>query len=670
MPFMQQATGTAACHHLGREIGMDAETTTLEGARDALQRHAWDEAYEGFAAAAEDGELTGEDLERLGEAAWWSAHPRESIDAFERATSRYAADGNACRAAFVALRLAFEYGDRMDPTLWSGWLQRATRLMADEPDCVERGYLELALVRSSFERGAFDEAMQHVRSVEEIGARFEDQNLIAFSLVLQGWALVIQAQVEAGLALIDEGTLAAVGGELAPYAAGAIYCMTIGVCRSLADYRRAAEWTEAATRWCERQAITGFPGVCRIQRAEIMRLRGSFVEAEGEARRALADLTAFGRLPQAGAGSYEIGEVRLRLGDLDGAEDAFQEAHRLGNDPQPGLALLHLARSRVDAARASIATALADATDPLERARLLPARVEIALAAHDVADAREASDELQGVATTFDTQMLLASAHQAAGATLLHEDDAAAAIVELRKAVKLWTEVEAPFETAQSRRYLALACRVAGDEASAQLELGAAKATFDRLGARLEAERCDAMIRAAQEGQAGRRVTRTFMFTDIVGSTDLIQTIGDDAWKDVLRWHDETLRTVVASHRGEVVHTTGDGVFASFGDAAAAVSCAIAIQRRFSEHRRRHGFAPQVRIGLHAAEATAIAGDYAGLGVHEAARVGALAGGGEILATAPTVADETLGVELGNARTVSLKGLANPVQVVTIDWRP
>jgi class 3 adenylate cyclase len=211
-----------------------------------------------------------------------------------------------------------------------------------------------------------------------------------------------------------------------------------------------------------------------------------------------------------------------------------------------------------------------------------------------------------------------------------------------------------------------VACRAGGDESSAVLELRAAKGAFERLGARLEASRIEGMIRAGEEREAGRRVVRTFMFTDIVGSTDLIQTMGDEAWEDVLRWHDETLRTLIASRRGEVVHTTGDGVFASFADAATAVSCAAAIQRRLAEHRRKHGFAPSVRIGLHSAEATMIADDYAGLGVHEAARVGALAEGGEILATVPTV---PAGVAVGNEREVSLKGLAGPVRVVTIDWR-
>jgi tetratricopeptide (TPR) repeat protein len=176
------------------------------------------------------------------------------------------------------------------------------------------------------------------------------------------------------------------------------------VCRSVADYRRAAEWTVAAAAWCERQAITGFPGVCRVRRAEIMRLRGEFSQAEDEARRAQTELTAFGRLPQAGAGAYEIGEVRLRLGDLDGAEKAFGAAHQLGHEPHPGLALVYLARGRTEAARSSIATALADAFDPLHRARLLAARVEIALAGHHIADARAAAGELGEIASRYTTR--------------------------------------------------------------------------------------------------------------------------------------------------------------------------------------------------------------------------------------------------------------------------
>ena len=645
------------------------DTTTLERARQALDQHAWQEAYEALASIADRGGLSAEDLERLAEAAWWSAHPTESIEAFERAYAAFSAAGEPRRAAGVALRLAMEYADRLDSALWNGWLQRASRLLADQPESFEQGWLELCLVRASFERGEMEEGERHAIAAHEIGTRLGDPDLEAFGLALQGAILVMHAQIEEGLSLVDEATLAAVGGELTPYIAGNIYCLTIGICRSVADYRRAAEWTEAATRWCEREAITGFPGVCRVNRAEIMRLRGAYAEAEEEASKALVELEAFGRAPQAGAGAYELGEVRLHRGNLDGAEEAFERAHQLGHEPQPGMALLRLARGRIDAARASIGTALEDTMIPVDRARLLPARVEIALSAYDVADAREAAEELAEAASAIDAPMLHAAAHQALGAVLTYEENAAAAIAELRKAVRRWGEADAPFEAAQARRWLAVAYRAGGDEASALLELRAARDAFERLGAGLEVDRCDAMISAGDGRDAGRRVVRTFVFTDIVGSTDLIQTIGDEAWEDVLRWHDDTLRTQIASHRGEVVHTTGDGFFASFPDAATAASCAVAIQRRLAEHRRKHGFAPQVRIGLHSAEATMIVDDYAGLGVHEAARVGAIAEGGEILATVSSIEGATIPFEVGDEREVSLKGLSEPVRVVAIGWQ-
>jgi class 3 adenylate cyclase len=641
------------------------DSTTLERAREALAAHAWNDAYDAFAGASADEALTGEDLEALAEAAWWTAHPKECIDALERAYAAYSREGNPRRAAYIALKLGEQLGDRLQAAQATGWFQRAVRLLEDQPESVEHGYLELAKGKSS---GSVEEMVQHAEAMLDIGTRFEDRDLQAFGLMIQGLAHVMQAQVERGMAFIDEATVAAVGGELTPFATGAVYCMTIVVCLDLADYRRAGEWTEATARWCERQSINGFPGHCRVRRAEIMRLRGALDDAEEEARRAVKELISFGDLPIAGVGFHEIGEIRLRMGDLDGAEEAFAEAHQRGNDAQPGLALLQLARGRSVAARSSIRAALAEQPIPLARARLLPAQVEIALAAHDVAEAREAAEELAEIASTFEAPLWHASAHQALGSVLTYEADASAAIAELRKAIRHWTEADLPFETAQARRCLALAHRSAGDEESAVMELRAAHATFERLGATVEAERTSELISAGAP-KAGRRVARTFMFTDIVGSTNLLETIGDAAWEDVVRWHDETLRSAIESNRGEIVHTTGDGFFATFADATAAATCAVAIQRTLAEHRRQHGFAPQVRIGVHAAEATVMVDDYAGLGVHEAARVGALAEGGEIVVTCETVEGEPIPHPVTNERAVSLKGIARPVRVVSIDWQ-
>jgi class 3 adenylate cyclase len=159
------------------------------------------------------------------------------------------------------------------------------------------------------------------------------------------------------------------------------------------------------------------------------------------------------------------------------------------------------------------------------------------------------------------------------------------------------------------------------------------------------------------------------MFTDIVDSTRLAETLGDEAWDGVIRWHDKTLRAAVAEQGGEEVKATGDGFFLAFADADQAIEAAITIQRRLVEQRRSAGFAPAVRIGLHRAEANRVGLDYTGTGVNQAARVGAEAEGDEILVSATTFAGARHAFAEGGRRTVKLKGLAEPVEVVSIAWR-
>jgi class 3 adenylate cyclase len=159
------------------------------------------------------------------------------------------------------------------------------------------------------------------------------------------------------------------------------------------------------------------------------------------------------------------------------------------------------------------------------------------------------------------------------------------------------------------------------------------------------------------------------MFTDIVKSTDLVGVIGDEAWENLLAWHDETLRSLFASHGGEVAHHTGDGFFVAFDDARSALASAVAVQRALAEHRRAHGFALLVRIGVHCAEATRRGQDYSGGEVHKAARIAALAGGGEILASAETVAEASGEFKVSDPREVAVKGVSEPVAVTQIDWR-
>jgi class 3 adenylate cyclase len=164
-----------------------------------------------------------------------------------------------------------------------------------------------------------------------------------------------------------------------------------------------------------------------------------------------------------------------------------------------------------------------------------------------------------------------------------------------------------------------------------------------------------------------RRVVKTFMFTDIVSSTGLAELLGDEAWTTLLRWHDETLRALFATHRGQEVVATGDGFFIGFDSPDDALSCAVAIQRTLAAHRRDHGFAPQVRIGIHLADATQVGQNYQGMGVNQASRIASFAGGSEIVASIETVSGTKY--RTSEPRSVELKGISKPVDVVSIEWQ-
>jgi class 3 adenylate cyclase len=641
----------------------------VEAGRAALERHAWQEAYETLSNADRAGSLSAEGLFLLADSAWWSGHPEDVIDALERAYGAYTKEGDPSSAAMIAFRLAEQHGMRGELAQTQAWMSRAERLASDLPEGPVHGWLEW--IRGLISFGDVDTAINHYDQAIEIARRLGDPNLYGMSLHDKGHLLCMQGKVAEGLALMDEVMVAAVGGEMGPLAAGYVYCGMIGICTRLTDYGRAAEWTAATTRWCERHSISAFPGVCRVHRAQVWTVRGEWTKAEEEARTACEELPRYNMLPGLGFANYEIGEVRRQMGDLAAAEEAYTTAHQYGRSPHPGLALTWLMQGKVDSAAAAVREALAEAVDDrLARIKLLAAQAEIAVAAGDVDLAARAADELEGMIHDYETPARVATAAYVRGIVRLAQGDAGGALGDLRRARKRWIETGAPYEAARAGVLMARTQLALGDRDGAALEAKTAREAFERLGAHRAAEEVTRLL-GDLDLSAGRteRVRRTFMFTDIVKSTDLVAAIGDDAWEDLLSWHDLKLRSLFTSHGGEVVHHTGDGFFVAFQDAEAAIGCAVGIQRALADHRRSQGFAPQVRIGVHAAEATRRGNDYGGGEVHKAARIAAAAGGGDIFASADTVSDSQSGVSISEPEPLTLKGIAEPVPIVRIDWR-
>jgi tetratricopeptide (TPR) repeat protein len=296
------------------------------------------------------------------------------------------------------------------------------------------------------------------------------------------------------MAAIDEAMAASASGQIGARTTGRIYCNMMSTCERLADYRRAREWNDAARQWCEPHSSSGYPGICRVHRAELLRLNGSWSEAEVEATRASAELEGF-LSDVAAEAYYELGELRRLVGDFGTADSLFRRSHELGRDPVPGLALLRHAQGRTESARALLERALSEPSlSKLDRAKLLPAQVEVALEAGGADAARSAADELASIADTYGSPALVARAAYARGLVELSGGDASRASASLRRAWRLSKECDLPYEAARARVSLAQAYRECGNADDAELELRAAVISFERLGAIAAAQSTAALL--------------------------------------------------------------------------------------------------------------------------------------------------------------------------------
>jgi len=643
----------------------------LTAGRSALAERRWSDAIGLLTAAATSHPLDGNDLDGLGEASWWLGRLGDAIAYRERAFAAHDAAGARINAARTALNLVAYLSQQLESSIAAGWLRRSERLLDGQPECDVHGWLLRPRLGQAIGRGDLDTALELADQILDVGLRLGDRNLEAVGLHDRGRVLVALGRVDEGMDALDEAVVMAVSGDVAPYPTAVVYCNATIAAEDLTDFRRAGEFAEAAKRWCNREAISGFPGMCRVRRVEITRLRGAWAEAESEARVACEELIGF--YPSfAGEGFYQIGEIRRRMGDLAGAEDAFGQAHRLGRDPMPGLALVRHAQGRSETAAGLLSRALAEPDlTPLARAKLLPAEVEVALAIRDIGRAEAAAATLESTAAIYRTNLLRAEAGVARGLVARATDEHEAAIDSFRGAIREWQAVDAPYEAALAQTALGEAYLAAGDDDSAALEFAAASSTFESLGATLGLSRVREL--AATEPPAGagrgraRRAMRTFMFTDIVGSTGLIDVVGDEAWGTLLSWHDATIRALLRTHHGQEVHHAGDGFFVAFETADDALGGAMSIRRAFADHRRDHGFAPSIRIGLHTAEALQTMSGFEGGGVHAAARIAALAAGEEIMASRATLDAAAKPVPHRPWRTERLRGFRAPIDVAVVD---
>lgn len=445
--------------------------------------------------ATEDDGATADELVERADEVWWAGRIDKYLELAEPAYRRLVDEERPRPAARLAMWIGVQYLARGDMATGSGWLERAGRLLADLAPCPEHAYLRYHTeVLGGIASGDLEPAAAAAQEVRADGATYGDPNLVALGLAGEAAALLRMGEVRDGLRRLDEAMLAAADESLDRVWAGAVYCHLIAECHGLHDVRRLAEWTRATWDWIEEHSpVKVYPGVCRVYRSHVLAVTGDWDRAEVVAGEAVRDLAGRNIFAQAEAHCL-LGDLHRVQGRLEEAEEAYARARSLGRDPQPGRALLDLARGHVADAKAALAAALAVAEAPLERARLAQAQIEVALAAGDLDAALEACNELEETADAYGTSGLEASALQWRGAVALGQGQPDKAMSAIREACRRWSEVDARLEVGRSRVLLGRAYRELGDERTATEELMGAREEFDRLGAVGELRKVDSEL--------------------------------------------------------------------------------------------------------------------------------------------------------------------------------
>lgn len=248
---------------------------SLEQGRACYERRAWGGAYAALLCADQAAPLDVDDLDRLATAAYLSGRDVEFQRMLERLYRVHVESGDRARAARCVFWLALFFLLRGESGQSNAWTARGQRLVENQ-NCVERGYLAVAVAEQPLREGDADAAHATAGQAVAIGEGFADPDLTAAARHAQGRALIQQGAVVAGLKRLDETMLAVVAGELSPVMTASMYCRVIDICQQVYAFGRAREWTAAFSSVCEQQPEMVFTGGawCIVPRSCSCRARG------------------------------------------------------------------------------------------------------------------------------------------------------------------------------------------------------------------------------------------------------------------------------------------------------------------------------------------------------------------------------------------------------------
>ncbi|HET6166411.1 MAG TPA: response regulator transcription factor [Marmoricola sp.] len=451
----------------------------VDEARAAYAAREWRRAYESYAAA---GELDADDQDRHAICAMLLGRMDDYFALRERSYEDRLARGDLIGAAMAAFWSGMQRVVAGDVAVGGGWLARAGRLVAEDgTDSLPAACLTIAASFEAMSTGDAERALELIDDAIKAGRRLRSDDLVALATHQRGLVLIRTGRTEEGLAALDEAMVEVTAGQASPMITGIVYCGVVDGCWAAYELHRAQQWTAVMSEWCAAQPdLANFTGECKVRRAELKQLHGEWADAETElAGVSPADVDAWA----AGMAAYLRGNLDRLQGRFEEAEDAFAEAARLGEDPQPGLALLRLARGSVQAAAAMVRRCLAETQDNGKRVEVLVAAVEILIAADEPEAAADARTQLGELARTCRTPVVDALAAHCSALVEAASGRPDAALPRARDALKHWVKLRVPYQEARTRLVVAEACRDLGDLESADRETTTARELLESLGA-------------------------------------------------------------------------------------------------------------------------------------------------------------------------------------------
>ena len=464
----------------------------LQSGLDCLQKRLWAEADQHLTEAQQSVELDASVLEQLAIARLLIGRQEASEECWISAHETYGREGDRRGASRCAFWLGLGLILRGETARGGGWLGQAHEALAGEEECAEHGLLMIPEGLHAMASGMPAEAEQAFVRARELGERLGAPEVVALGQLGLGQCLVRQGRAAEGLAVLDRVMVGVEAAAISPVLTGIAYCAVIEECQRVFDVARAREWTSALSRWLGSQPeLVAYRGHCMVYRAEVVQRHGDWPAAVDEAEGARDRLAEPPGHPATGLALYRLGELHRLRGEFEEAEAAYTEANRWGRSPQPGLAELRFAQGDLDGSVATLHRLLDEAAESANRYELLGAAVKILIAAGDLDRARQAASELTALAAAFGAPFLQAHAEYCRGRIALAEDEPAAAVDALRACLGAWLEFQAPYEEALARIALATAYQSLGDDSSARLEMGTARALLEGLGAGPDLARLD-----------------------------------------------------------------------------------------------------------------------------------------------------------------------------------